>query len=380
MIIITKNKIIAAVCLFLLFLVSAGIIGGMSAGKNITAFSSYENIIEGELLPAADKGADKVTESDSQEADKAEKSSGAEESGEGEKAEAAQKETALADKESATNKILKHFFVLGEAKPKETAEPTVTPDVQKEPVLKSESVKIDKGLKVSNSTSYQVNPLDFLNKPLAFSVDNSGPQVLIMHTHTTESFSEETYVKGAPDRNLDETKNITVVGSAMEEVFKRNGIGVIHDKTVHDYPSYNGAYQKAAATINKNLAENKGIKVVLDVHRDGITRDDGTKVKLVTDINGEATAQIMLVVGTNVNLTHDNWQENFKFASKIQAKAIEMFPSLMRPIDLRQERFNEQLTLGSLIVEVGSNGNTMEEAIRGGCDIAEVICAVLKGQ
>ena len=249
-----------------------------------------------------------------------------------------------------------------------------------EPVLRSESVTIDKGFKVSNNTEYEINPQEFLNKPLAFKLDNNGPQVLIMHTHTTESFSEETYNKGAPDRNLDETKNITAVGCAMEEVFLKNGINAIHDKTVHDYPSYNASYQSAEATIRKNLNANSGIKVVLDVHRDGITREDGTKVKMVTDINGEKTAQIMLVVGTNVNLTHDNWQENFKFASKIQAKAIEVYPSLMRPIDLRKERFNEQLTLGSLIIEVGSNGNTMEEAIRGGERIAEVISMVLKAE
>jgi stage II sporulation protein P len=164
----------------------------------------------------------------------------------------------------------------------------------------------------------------------------------------------------------------------MRKKFEENGIGVIHDKTVHDYPSYNSAYQSAAATIQKNLNENKNIKVVLDVHRDGITREDGTKVKLVTDINGEKTAQIMIVVGTDTNLPHDKWQENFKFASKIQAKGVELYPSLMRPIDLRKERFNEQLTTGSIIIEVGSNGNTMGEAIRGGERVAEIISAVLK--
>lgn len=345
MIVITKNKIIALACLLSLLGICVSLIIMLSGNEYITAFSGYQSIIDSQIVPKAEK--DKPEE---------------------------KKRKSLADG------VLKHFFVFSDSKkiPEATQEPTASPKPEPEKMLQSESVKIDKGLKVSNSTSYQVNPLDFIDKPLAFSLDSNGPQVLIMHTHTTESFAEEAYVKGAPDRNLDETKNITAVGEAMAAVFNENGIGVIHDKTVHDYPSYNGAYQSAAATINKNLSQNSGIKVVLDVHRDGITRDDGTKVKLVTDIDGEATAQIMLVVGSNVNLTHDNWQENFKLASKIQAKAIEMFPSLMRPIDLRQERFNEQLTLGSLIVEVGSNGNTMGEAIRGGEKIARVICEVLK--
>lgn len=349
MIVITKNKIIALISLFLLSAVLITFVSLSLKSESITAFSSYKNILNSEIMPAKKEPEKKP------------------------------------DKESVEDKILKHFFVLNEKSPSLEHVPSASPElsakpVPTEPVIQSESVTIDKGIKVSNSTPYKVNPQDFLKLPLCFSLDKSGPQVLIMHTHTTESFSEESYVRGAPDRNLDEAKNITAVGAKMAEVFEKNGVGVIHDKTVHDYPSYNGAYQKAAATINKNIANHKSIKVVLDVHRDGITREDGTKVKLVADINGQKTAQIMLVVGSDVNLAHDNWQENFKFASKIQGKAAEMFPSLMRPIDLRQERFNEQLTKGSLIVEVGSNGNTMEEAIRGGEAVAEVVCSVLKGE
>lgn len=233
-------------------------------------------------------------------------------------------------------------------------------------------------MEVSNRTDIAVNPSDFVNLPLAFEIGGDEPQILIMHTHTTESFSEESYAPGSPDRNLDETKNITAVGRAMAEIFRQNGIPAIHDTTVHDYPAYNGSYQRAAATIQNNLSKYGGIKIVLDIHRDGITKADGTKVKLVTEIDGVPTAQIMLVVGTNATLVHDNWRENFKFASQIQAKALEMYPTLMRAIDLRQERFNEHLTKGSLIIEIGTNGNTLDEAVNGGKRIAEVISAVLK--
>lgn len=346
MIVVTKNKIIAALGLFLLLSVSVTALLLFPNGKSITAFSPYRDIIDHELVPSP-----RIREED--------------------------------EKRSVSDKILKLFFVLGDAEKEENEKQPETENVAAtptpEPMLKSESLTVSNGMTVSNATSYNVNPQEFAAQPLSFALGDTGAEVLIMHTHTTESFSEETYVKGAPDRNLDETKNITAVGAAMAEVFRKNGIGVIHDKTVHDYPSYNGAYQKAAATINKNLAENKGIKVVLDVHRDGITRQDGTKVKMVADIDGKNTAQVMLVVGTDVNLSHPNWRENFRLASKIQAKALEMYPPLMRRIDLRQERFNEQLTTGSLIVEVGSNGNTMEEAIRGGEAVAEAICRVLLG-
>lgn len=342
MIVITKNKIIKVLSILVLFCVISVLFIFLVNGINIPAFSEYESIINNELVP--------VTEEREQQN----------------------------IKKGSEERLLQKFFAFSNKKPVKKEENEKQIKIENETILKSESIKIDKGLKVSDATGYAVNPVDFINQKLAFDIDTNGPQVLIMHTHTTESFSEETYIKGAPDRNIDENKNITAVGNAMSEVFSANGINVIHDKTVHDYPSYNSAYQSAAATINKNLNMYKGIKVVLDIHRDGITRDDGTKVKLVTDINGEKTAQIMLVVGTDVNLEHKNWKENFKFASKIQAKAVEVYPSLMRPIDLRKERFNEQLTTGSLIIEVGSNGNTMEEAIRGGKMIAEVISGVLK--
>lgn len=350
MIVITKNKIMKIILIIIFFVLFVVFFSAFSKNKSLTAFSEYKNIINSEIVPAKDM---KDYED---------------------------------EKKNYEQEILKHFFAIGENKKKEETfideleetKETEDSNVIKEPEIPAESVKINSGFKVSNATRYDINPQDFINKQLAFKLDDSGPQVLIMHTHTTESFAEETYIKGAPDRDVDETKNITAVGKTMAETFLENGIQVIHDKTVHDYPSYNAAYQSAASTINKNLNHYGSIKVVLDVHRDGITREDGTKVKLVTDINGEQTAQIMLVVGSDVNLEHKNWRENFKFASKIQAKAIECYPSLMRPIDLRKERFNEQLSSGSLIIEVGSNGNTLEEAIRGGKRIAEVISMVLK--
>jgi len=344
MIVITKENILKLLVLIALIIFFVFVCFFLKSKNNTKAFSEYEKIINSEIVPAKEKTVKKK------------------------------------DKEAFPVRLLKSYFSLGdyiEIKKEENNEKRVE-EKSNEPTISSESVTIAQGITVKNNTAYNINPQDYVKQALSFNIDNNGPQVLIMHTHTTESFSEASYVKGAPDRNLDENKNITAVGSAVERVLKDNGINVIHDKTVHDYPSYNSSYQSAEATIRKNLNENKSIKVVLDIHRDGITRDDGTKVKLVTDINGKKAAQIMLVVGTDTNLPHDKWRENFKFASKVQAKAEEMYPTLMRPIDLRKERFNEQLTTGSIIIEVGSNGNTMEEAIRGGEMIAEIIAEVLK--
>ena len=149
---------------------------------------------------------------------------------------------------------------------------------------------------------------------------------------------------------------------------------------MHDYPSFNGAYTRSMATIRKNMENFPDIKIILDIHRDGIIKEDGTKVKLAAEIDGEKTAQCMFVVGSNALLTHDNWLENMKLACKIQRLANELYPDLMRPIVLREERFNQQASRGSLIIEIGSNGNTLQEALRGGEKIADVIAKLLKNE
>ncbi len=330
--------------LFVVFLVSALSVSLVLKREDIPAFSGYEAIIESEIAPKAYE----------------------------------EKEKKESGKISHAEKTLKRFFGFSGTPQPKKEEATATPMAaeEKKEMLRSENVTIDKGVKVSNSTAYNVNPLNYAKEKLGFSLDFKGPQVLIVHTHTTECYSPLSYERGAPDRSLTESENMIAVGEAMREELEKNGISTIHDKTVHDYPSYNSAYQKAASTIQKNLKNHPSIKVVLDVHRDAVTRDDGSKLRLLTK-NADA-AQIMLVVGTNVNLQHDTWQENFKFASKIQVCAEEMYPSLMRPIDLREERFNQQYTKGSLIVEVGANGNTLAEATEGARNFALVVSKVLK--
>ena len=335
MIILTKNNLLRYSVVVLLLILCISILLSIAEPKHQQAFIQYEKILSKELIPAGNKEEKKLT----------------------------------------GEKILKHIFKFKQIT---APEPTAAPEPVQEPplpLLSSEPLTINKGLEIRNATAYPININDYIKKDISF---KGKANILIMHTHTTESFAKMQYTKDAPDRNLDENCNMTAVGKAMNEVFQKNGINCVHDTTVHDYPSYNKAYQMACSTIEKNLKQDNSINIVLDVHRDGITRDDGTKVKLITDITGVPTAQIMLVVGTNTNLTHDNWKDNLAFAAQIQSKAIDMFPGLMRPIDIRKERFNQQLTKGSVIIEVGANGNTLEEAIAGGMAIAEVISAVVK--
>jgi stage II sporulation protein P len=238
------------------------------------------------------------------------------------------------------------------------------------------------GVFVKNNTTYDINVEKLINETLKLDIEKGAPQVLIVHTHTSEAFTptdKNYYVPTDPDRTEDKNFNITRVGKEMADVLNGMGIETLHDDTVHDYPSYNGSYQNCLETVRRNLREHPSIKIVLDVHRDGMMTSDGTKLKVCTTIDGQKAAQVMLVCGTDNNgLDHPNWRENFKLALKIQAKTNALYPTLTRPVSLVRERYNMNTTSGSLLLEVGSNGNTLEEAINGGRYAARAIGELLK--
>ena len=157
------------------------------------------------------------------------------------------------------------------------------------------------------------------------------------------------------------------------------GIGVIHDRDFHDYPSYNGSYADARASIEAILADNPGICLILDLHRDAADVGDG-QLDTSARINGQESAQLMLVVGTDAGgLYHPHWQENLALALKLQAQLERMHPGLCRPIDLRAQRFNADESPGALLIEMGAAGNTHEEALLAADALAEGIIALAKG-
>lgn len=252
---------------------------------------------------------------------------------------------------------------------------------QEEPSLPDKTaICAANGLKVNNATDFDVDVDAMCAEEIALSADTSEPLVLIVHTHTTECYNGDE-MSGETERNTDDTLNVVAVGEEIKTVLAENGINAVHDTTYHDYPSYQGAYSRTLTTIENQLKANPSIKIVLDIHRDAFIYPDGSKLSVSYDDRGEKTAQVMLVVGTNsMGLWHDNWRENLKFAAKIQNAAEIMYPGLMRPINLRTERFNEHMTLGSLIWEVGSNGNSLEEAKRGGREAARAMAAVLNAK
>ena len=256
--------------------------------------------------------------------------------------------------------------------------PEPTPPQEEKPIAEIQAAK---GMAVTNSTSISVNTAELLAEPLGYTLSGNEPQILIVHTHTTESYTDSgktKYTASDSDRSTDETKNMTAVGKALAETLTQKGISVIHDTTVHDYPAYNGSYNRSKATVLANLEKYRSIKIVLDIHRDGIVRSDGTKVKVACEIDGAKASQCMFVVGTNALLQHDNWRENMRLACKLQNKANELYPNLMRPINLREQRFNQQLSTGALIIEVGSNGNTLDESVYSARLMGNVIAALFE--
>ncbi|HAO69863.1 MAG TPA: stage II sporulation protein P [Ruminococcaceae bacterium] len=223
---------------------------------------------------------------------------------------------------------------------------------------------------LKNSTSLsnqQVSAL--LAQPLELTLeDTDQPQVLIVHTHATESF--EPFDRDFCDtsytwRSTDNSQNVVRLGDILAQQLQQAGIGVIHDATQHDYPSYNGSYERSASTIRKWLEQYPTIKVVIDLHRDAIESPAGNLIKPVAVIDGEKTAQVMIIAGCDDGtMNMPNWDQNLRWAAALQSTAESMYPGLTRPIFFCYRKYNMDLTGGSLLIEFGSHGNTLAEASR----------------
>ena len=225
------------------------------------------------------------------------------------------------------------------------------------------------GLYLYNRTGLAVDLAALAAAPVPISLGAEAPQILIMHTHGSEAYTPEgadAYVPSGDARTLDEAFNVVRIGDEIERVFTELGLSVVHDRTLYDYPRYSGAYDRSCEGVQAWLEQYPSIQVVLDVHRDALIGSDGTVYKPVTEVDGEPAAQVMFVIGTDdQGKEHPYWRGNLALAMRIQQRMNEQWPTLARPIALRSGRFNQQLTRGSLLVEVGSHGSTLQEALRG---------------
>ena len=221
---------------------------------------------------------------------------------------------------------------------------------------------------LKNNTDLSIELKEFVNGKINIDIEkNDQPQVLILHTHATESYllhNENYYTENDTSRNTNNAYNMVALGKIIADRLNDAGIVTLHDTTQHDNPSYNESYSRAAQTINSYLKKYPTIKVVIDIHRDALAENDTDKVKLTTEIDGKKAAQIMLVMGSQSgNVTNfPNWKENLKLATKLQQTLEVMYPSLARSIHFMSKNYNESLCTGSMLIEIGTDGNTLEEA------------------
>lgn len=219
---------------------------------------------------------------------------------------------------------------------------------------------------LSNATDYTIDPAE-LDGSFAAALREGEPQVLIMHTHGSEAYTlpeGQSYVSTGDHRTADGSVSVIRVGEEIAEVLARYGISSVHDRTLYDDPQYNGSYGRALAGIESYLEKYPSISFVLDVHRDAITDAQGQIYKVVSETERGRAAQLTLVMGSSGSgLRHDSWRENLRLAAAVQENLLEKYPTLMRPILLRNSRYNQHATTGSLLVEVGAAGNSLDEAL-----------------
>lgn len=236
---------------------------------------------------------------------------------------------------------------------------------------------------VMNTTGKTLDLTTLYSAKPKLEISGDKPSILIYHTHTSESYvalDVGWYPSDFTSRSSDCGQNMARVGQAIADELKKEGFNVIHDKTIYD-TSYNGSYQRSRAQVELYLELYPSIVITLDVHRDALTtNNEQTIIKPVAEVNGKKAAQIMLIAGREGNTitSFPNWENNLKFAVQIQNKMNELYPDVMRPVFHCYRMYNMDLTPNSLLVEVGTHGNTLEEAVYSGTLFGKALSQMLK--
>lgn len=213
---------------------------------------------------------------------------------------------------------------------------------------------------IKNTSRQTVEDIVF-DGTFAAKLGEDAPQVLILHTHGSEAYTMpegQEYVSTGSFRTADASVSVMRVGDEMAAVLSEHGISVLHDRALYDDPEYNGAYYRAEDAIEAYLEKYPSISFILDVHRDALEDKAGHQYKVITR-EDPSCAQVSLVMGSS----WEGWQENLKLAAAVQQHLTDQYPTLMRPVTVRNSDYNEYFTPGSLLVEVGAAGNTLDEAL-----------------
>lgn len=195
------------------------------------------------------------------------------------------------------------------------------------------------------------------------------PQVIIYHTHATESFLP---VDDGNFHSVGESGTVREVGNELTAALEAKGIGVIHDKTIHDNPSYNQSYGRSLETVKRLIAQNPTVKIVIDLHRDAAGTGGGA-VK-TTQIDGQAAAQFSLVVGKG----NPNYEKLNAFANQIVSISKQVHPGLVGRVIPKEYKYNQYVSDHHLLMEVGNNLNTIDQVKVTGKEAADIIAKALE--
>lgn len=251
---------------------------------------------------------------------------------------------------------------------------TKTEVITNNPIAENANVQYG-NIKIKNQTDYTLTE-DML-KP---DIEITNKNIVLFHTHSCESYTSSpnyTYTPTGTFRTTDLNYTVVRVGTELENSLKQYNYNVVHSKDYHDYPAYNGSYTRSLATV-ENILKQTPSDIIIDVHRDAVgSRSDYAPTVKIGDT--DEAAQIMFVIGTNNGgLWHPNWNQNLKFAIKVQEKAEEMYPGLFKPIMLTKSRYNQHTGKYASIIEVGATGNTLDQCLTSMKYLAKVMNEVLK--
>lgn len=216
------------------------------------------------------------------------------------------------------------------------------------------------GVLIKNASTRSISKDQLLKKSIP-KLSDEGPQVLIIHTHGSEAYTMpegEKYRSTGTCRTSNMSCNMIRIGDEFAAVLSSYGISVLHDRVLYDNPDYNVAYERCETAIKEYLEKYPSIRYVLDIHRDAIEDISGKQYKLVTKEDPHA-AQVSIVMGSD----YDAWQTNLHLAVAVQKQLMDEHPTLMRPITVRNYPYNQDLCTGSLLVEIGAAGNSLDEAL-----------------
>ena len=267
-----------------------------------------------------------------------------------------------------TGRVVRYAPPPEQSNPPEETEPPTAQAVFSESDQSLVSLRTDSGQTADVSAA--------LAQPLSWDLYAQQPTVLIIHSHGSESYKKtEDYTESASYRTQNTDYNVVSVGDLLAEELEKAGICVIHDRTMYDVPSYNNAYVQARTAIETHLESTPSICLVLDLHRDAATDSAGNQIRYtVATPEGEA-AKVMLVLGSN----HQGWETNLALAAKLQVQLERQVSGICRPINVRAQRFNQDLCPGTILVEMGATGNSRQEALLSAKYLAQAIISLAPG-